>query len=104
MKNKLKNIQNHIAHNPKLKEALSRMKPQKNFWGIAGIVLFFFLPELLTYMWQDELISWSHTHSITEPIEIQRWIYTQLEEMFRAGVSGFNLLLGSLLLWWALKP
>jgi hypothetical protein len=103
MKDKIKEIQNRIEHNPKLKEAVNRMKPQKNFWGITGIILFFFLPELVTYIWQDELISWSHEHSITEPLEMQRWIFGQLEEMFRAGVSWLNLTLGSLFLWWVLK-
>ena len=103
MKEKIKEIQKRIEHDPKLKEAVTRIKPQKNFWGIAGIILFFFVPELITYIWQDELISWSHAHSITEPLAMQRWLFGQLEEMFRAGVSWFNLVLGSLFLWWVLK-
>jgi len=103
MKEKLKKIQTKIDNDPKLKEAVERMKPQKNIWGILGIVVFFFLPELTTYVWQDELIHWAHTHSITEPLEIQRWLYTQLEDMFRSGVSYFNLIIGSLLLLWVLK-
>lgn len=103
MKEKLKKIQTHIDNDPKLKEAVSRIKPQKNFWGIAGVILFFFLPELITYIWQAELIDWAHLHSLTEPLEMQRWMYGQLEEMFASGVSWVNLTIGSLLLWWALK-
>jgi hypothetical protein len=104
MKNKIKEIQNRIEHDPKLKEAVVRMKPQKNFWGLAGIVLFFFIPELVVYLWQDELISWAHTHSLTEPLALQRWLFGELEEMFKAGVSWFNLMLGTLFLFWVLKP
>jgi hypothetical protein len=103
MKEKIKQIQHRMEHDPKFKEAVTRIKPKKNFWGIAGIILFFFVPELVTYIWQSELISWAHTHSITEPIASQRWIFSKLEEMFASGVSWFNLVLGSLFLWWVLK-
>ena len=77
------------------------MKPQRNFWGIAGIVLFFFVPELVTYIWQDELVSWAHLHAITEPFAPIRKMYAMLEEMFRDGVSWVNVGLGVLFLWWA---
>ena len=103
MKEKLKKIQTKIDSDPKLKEAVARIKPQKNIWGILGIVVFFFLPELITYIWQDELIGWTHRHSMTEALEMQRWIYTQLEEMFASGVSYVNLILGGLLLFWVLR-
>jgi len=100
MKEKLKKIQKKIDSDPKLKEAVERIKPQKNFWGIAGVILFFFVPELVTYIWQNELIDWSHLHSLTEPLEMQRWVYTKLEEMFKSGVSWFNISIGVLLLLW----
>ena len=103
MKEKFKKIQTKIDNDPKLKEAVERIKPQKNIWGILGIVAFFFLPELITYIWQDELIDWAHLHSITEPLEMQRWLYKQLEEMFRSGVSYVNITLGTLLLIWVLR-
>jgi hypothetical protein len=100
MKEKLKKIQTKIDNDPKLKEAVERIKPQKNIWGILGIVVFFFLPELITYIWQDELIVWAHRHSMTEALEMQRWVYTQLEEMFASGVSWLNISIGILLLVW----
>jgi len=103
MKEKIKEIQARIDNDPKLKEAVEKIKPKKSIWGILGIVMFFFVPELVTYIWQDELISWSHLHSVTEPLEMQRWLYTQLEEMFASGVSWFNIGLGVLLLVWVGK-
>jgi len=103
MKEKLKKIQTKIDSDPKLKEAIERIKPQKNIWGILGIVVFFFLPELITYIWQDELIGWAHRHSMTEALEMQRWMYTQLEEMFTSGVSYVNLTIGALLLFWVIR-
>jgi len=103
MKEKIKEIQARIDSDPKLKEAVEKIKPKKSIWGILGIVMFFFVPELVTYIWKDELISWSHLHSVTEPLEMQRWLYTQLEEMFASGVSWFNIGLGVLLLVWVGK-
>ncbi len=103
MKEKIKALQKRIEEDPKFKEASKSIKPKKSFWGIAGIILFFFVPEAITHIWQDELISWAHMHSITEPLEMQRWLYGELEEMFKAGVSSLNLIFGSLLLLWVLK-
>ncbi|SFV60724.1 hypothetical protein MNB_SV-3-1024 [hydrothermal vent metagenome] len=100
MKEKLKKIQTKIDNDPKLKEAVERIKPQKNIWGILGIVIFFFVPELITYIWQNELISWAHLHSLTEPLQMQRWLYGQLEKMFISGVSYVNIVIGILLLFW----
>jgi len=100
MKEKIKQMQHRMEHDPKLKEAVTRIKPKKTLWGIVGIILFFFLPELITFIWQDALINWSHTHSITEPLSMQRWLYGELEEMFISGVSWFNIVIGSLLLIW----
>jgi hypothetical protein len=100
MRDKIKEIQNRIDQDSKLKEAVTRIKPKKTLWGIAGIILFFFLPELITFIWQDALINWAHTHSITEPLSMQRWLYGELEEMFISGVNWFNITLGVLLLLW----
>jgi len=100
MKERLKKIQTKINNDPKLKETINRIKPQKNIWGILGVIVFFFLPELITYVWQNELISWAHLHSEIEPLEMQRWLYEKLEEMFHSGVSYLNLIVGGLLLFW----
>jgi len=103
MKEKIKAIQKKIDQDPKLKKAVSSIKPKKTVWGILGIILFFFLPEFITYLWQDELVSWAHMHSITEPLAMQRMLYAQLESMFADGVSWFNLGLGVALLVWVLR-
>ena len=103
MREKIKQIHGKIEQDPRLKEAVNSIKPKKSIWGIAGIILFFFLPEAVVYLWQDKLVSWTHMHSITEPVALQRWLFSQLEEMFASGVSWFNLTIGTLLLFWVLK-
>ena len=103
MKERIKAVKERLEHDPKFQKALKSQKPKKSVWGVLGIILFFFVPELVTYIWKDELTAWAHLHSITEPLEMQRWIFGELEDMFRAGVSWFNIGFGALLLLWVLK-
>ncbi len=100
MRNKIKKIQERIDQDPKLKKAVTSIKPKKTIWGILGVIVFFFLPELITYIWQEPLISWAHQHSMTEPFEGLRLLYAQLEKMFADGVSWVNIGIGILLLVW----
>jgi len=103
MKEKIKTIQKKIETDPKFKQLSDSVKPQKGLWGILGIVLFFFLPEAIIYIWQDELVNWAHSHTVTEPLAMQRWLYGELEGMFSSGVSWLNLAIGSLLLLWVFR-
>ena len=92
-----------MEHDPKLKKAVDSIRPKRTFWGVTGIILFFFVPELVTYIWQPELIGWAHRHSLTEPLAIQRMLYTQLEKMFADGVSWVNIGMGTALLVWLVR-
>jgi len=103
MKEKIKAVKQKIEYDPKFQEVSRSLKPKKSIWGVLGIVLFFFVPELVTSIWQDELISWAHVHSTSEPLEIQRWLFGELEKIFIDGVSWLNLLIGALLLLWLVK-
>ncbi len=103
MREKIKEIQTRLEHDPKFQEAVEKIRPEWSFWGIVSIGLFFFLPELITAIWQSELIDWAHLHAITEPVEVVRKMYAMLEEMFCDGVSWLNVGLGVLFLWWAAK-
>ena len=40
-----------IIKDPKMQEAFLSMKPAKNIWGVAGVILFFFVPEITAYIW-----------------------------------------------------
>ncbi|QOR61404.1 hypothetical protein IMZ28_08105 [Sulfurovum indicum] len=100
MKQKLQKIQERMVHDPKLKKAVDSIRPKRTLWGVVGIILFFFVPELITYIWQPELTAWAHTHSITEPLAMQRMLYAQLEKMFADGVSWLNIGIGVVFLFW----
>jgi len=100
MKEKLRKLNERIENDPKLKKAVDSIKPKRTIWGVLGVITFFFLPELVTYIWQPELIGWAHHHAITEPLAMQRMLYTQLEKIFTHGVSWLNIGIGIALLVW----
>jgi len=103
MTEKIKTIQQHLENDPKFQEALEKVRPEWSLWGVAGVILFFFVPEIITAIWQEPLVHWAHLHSITEPLTPMRKMYAMLEEMFADGVSWVNIGLGVLFLWWAAK-
>ncbi len=103
IRERLHQLQERIAHDPKLKQAIDTLRPKRTLWGLLGVVLFFFLPELITYIWQPELIAWTHHHAITEPLAMPRMLYGELETMFADGVSWLNIGMGVLLLVWMWK-
>ena len=92
-----------MEHDPKLKRAVDSIRPKRTLWGLFGIILFFFVPELITYIWQPELIDWAHTHSLTEPLALQRMLFVQLEKMFADGVGWINIGMGTALLVWLVR-
>jgi len=47
MTRKIKIIQQRLENNPKFQDALSRLRPEWSFWGVAGVVLFFLFLNLL---------------------------------------------------------
>jgi len=43
----------------KFKSELSdKMKPGTSWWALAGIVFFFFVPEIVAYVWGEEIIAY----------------------------------------------
>jgi len=100
MKQKLNKIYKKMQNDDKLKKVADSIRPQRTIWGIIGTVVFFFIPEIVVYIWQSELVNWAHSRSITEPIALSRMLYVQLEEMFASGVSWVNIGIGIVLLVW----
>jgi hypothetical protein len=57
-----------LKYDPKFQEAVERWRSEWSFCGIMGVVLFFFVPEIVITIWQKPLIYWVHLYSITEPL------------------------------------
>ncbi len=91
---------NKIKAHPAIQRSLEQLKPKKTFWGIVGVAIFFILPEIVAFIWGDEISAWAQAH-LAEPLPLDKeYQYKAIEMMFGEG-SWFNLLFGIGLLVWA---
>lgn len=100
MKQKIKAKAKAIAQNPQTKQAIASMKPEKNFWGISGVVLFFFVPEIIAYFWGADITTYAKNELLTPHDFIETQYYEMLVMLFEEGVSYLNLAIGIALLVW----
>jgi hypothetical protein len=100
MKKYIKSAAQRAANNPVLQKSAQSLKPDQSLWGVLGVLLFFILPEIVSFIWGAEITEWAHAHTITEPTEIGRRMYWILEKLFEDGISWLNLGIGIALLGW----
>ncbi|MDQ1264019.1 MAG: hypothetical protein QG559_1020 [Campylobacterota bacterium] len=100
MKQKLKLKAKAIAQHPQTKQALASMKPQKNFWGISGVVLFFIVPEIIAYIWAVDITSYAQNEMVNAQGFLEEKYYELLIMLFEEGMSYLNLAIGIALLVW----
>jgi hypothetical protein len=103
MRAKIEQIQEVLAKDEKFQQSLQSIKPKKTIWGFLGVVLFFFVPEIVGIFWGDEIVSYTHSMAITAPSTIGRWLYEMIENSYKGGISCLNITLGFLFLYWMYK-
>jgi len=102
MKKRFQRAARRAAANPVLRKSVESVRPTPNLWGIAGVFLFFILPEIIGFLEGREIAAWAHARFLEEPDAIGRKIYLLLEMLFEDGGSWLNLGIGFLLLGWVL--
>ncbi|DAB28835.1 MAG: hypothetical protein A2513_07810 [Sulfurimonas sp. RIFOXYD12_FULL_33_39] len=100
MKEKIKAKAKEIATNPNTKKALLSMKPEKNFWGISGVVLFLILPEIVAYIWGADITAYANEQLKISDDFLEIKYYEMLVMLFEEGMSYLNLAIGIALLVW----
>ena len=100
MKRRMTEAARRVAQNPVVKKSAQSMKPEATVWGVLGVVLFFIVPEIVGFVWGEEITAWAHRMSLTQPDEIERKFYWVLEKLFEDGGSWVNLGIGVFLLLW----
>jgi len=95
MKEKLKKVANH----PATKEALKSLKPKRNFWGIFSVLFLFILPEIVAFIWGEDITRYVH-HQLLQPLPLEEEYYYKGLEMLLGEGSWFNLFFGVALLVW----
>ncbi len=97
---RFKRAADRAAKNPVLRQSIQSLKPATNLWGVAGVFLFFILPELIGFWRGSEIAKWAHSQGLEEPSSIGRALYRLLEMLFEDGGSWVNLTIGVVLLIW----
>ena len=96
MKRKIKNF---ITH-PKTKQVFISMKPERSLVGFFGIVLLFILPEIIAFIWGEEITRFAQAQLLLTPTLVMEYYFKFLIMMFSEGGSWINLILGFGLLIW----
>lgn len=100
MKQKLQAIKN----NPEFQAKLQEIKPQRNIWGVLGIFLLFFLPEILNYYYSSEINHWVvELANATDHIEMKELLLWSAPKLFDGELSFVNIGLGIAFLVWMFR-
>ena len=84
----------------KLEEAKKRIKPQATLWALGGIVFFFFVPEIIVYLWGDELKNYFLQIASLESNPIIKQLYEKVAKMLSQN-SILNIAIGfGFVYWW----
>jgi CDP-diglyceride synthetase len=103
MKQKLKNIRHNLKHNPEFQAKLNELKPKKTVWGFLGVVLLFFVPEVVNFLYSQEINSWMvEVMSLYPPEWADKAIWIT-QKLFDGELSFLNIGLGFAFLWWLYK-
>jgi len=102
MKQRLQRAARRAARNPVLQKSVESLKPTPSLWGIAGILFFFILPELVGFWRGHAIAEWAHSHYLQEPDGLMRMNYLLLEKFFKEGGSWLNLAIGVAMIGWVL--
>jgi len=104
MKEQLKKIQENLKNNPEFQAKLQEMKPKKSIWGFLGVVLLFFVPEVVNYFYYQEINGWiAQMAQLNYSPALANKIIWMTKELFNGELSFFNIGLGFLFLWWLYK-
>jgi len=80
------------------KRLLDSLRPRTSWLSLIGIVVFFFLPEIVAYFWGDRIERYFIHLAASETDEKLRKIYEMMEDF--GEVSYLNVVLGLVFVGW----
>jgi CDP-diglyceride synthetase len=104
MKQKLERRLNHLKNNPEFQSKLQQMRPKKSIWGFLGVVLIFFVPEVLNVLYYQEINEWIVDFARTAPShQMGDMLVWMSQKTFDGEISWVNLALGVAFLIWLFR-
>ncbi|MFK5880969.1 MAG: hypothetical protein QM482_02040 [Sulfurospirillum sp.] len=75
-----------------------QLKPKTSWWSLAGIIVFFFFPEIIAFFWGDKIIAYSNLMQKHSDDYLMQKLY-EILKMFGEN-SLFNIIVGTGLVIW----
>jgi len=85
----------------KLDELNKKLAPGKSWWAFIGILLFFFLPELVAFFWGDRITAYFSNLENNASDSLHKFLYRQLKGFGQNSI--FNISLGLIFIVWFFK-
>lgn len=76
----------------KLEELKKQLHPGHTWWAFAGIIVFFFVPEIIAYYWGDEIVKYFELKEHNSVDFIHKFLYKHLKSLGENSI--FNIILG----------
>lgn len=89
-----------VRNNPVLRRSVSQMKPKRTVWGFLGVILFFFIPEIIAFGWGASITVYAKTELLQYPHGFYAIWNEALIMLFEDGGSWVNLGIGFAFLIW----
>jgi len=77
---------------------LKQLKPKTSWWSLIGIIIFFFVPEIIAFFWGEKIIAYSDLMQKHTDDFLMQKMYEMLK-MFGEN-SLFNIILGLVFVVW----
>ncbi len=85
----------------KLEELKKELKPGHSWWALAGIIIFFFIPEIAAFFWGDEITKYFALKEQHSSDYLHKLLYRKLKSLGENSI--LNLALGIGFLIWFFK-
>ncbi len=85
----------------KLEELKKQLKPGHSWWALVGIIVFFFVPEIIAFFWGDEISKYFALKEKNSIDFLHKFLYGQLKSLGKNSI--FNITLGIGFVVWFFK-
>ncbi len=82
----------------KWQELKNQLKPGQSWWALVGIILFFFVPEIIAFFWGDAIKKYFQMQEQISSSLFYKKLYHELQSLGEN--SWFNIILGVIFVVW----
>jgi len=101
---RVKEIQKQLKDDPNFQESIKKIKPKRSIFGFLAIILFFFVPEYLSYFYSEQINNYILDLAKEAPsTKLGDTLVWLSQKQFNGKISYINISLGVAFLIWLFK-